>query len=49
MNSEKRVTIKDVARESGYSIATIHCALNGKTAGQVRLWIRGGENGRSKV
>ena len=30
MNSEKRVTIKDVARESGYSIATIHCALNGK-------------------
>ena len=30
MNSEKRVTIKDVARESGYSVATIHCALNGK-------------------
>lgn len=30
MNSEKRVTIKDVARESGYSIATIYCALNGK-------------------
>lgn len=30
MNKEKRVTIKDVARETGYSISTIHCALNGK-------------------
>ena len=27
---EKRPTIKDIAQQSGFSIGTVHCALNGK-------------------
>ena len=39
---EKRVTIKDSARETQYSIASIHCALNGKpgVSEEARQYIR---------
>ena len=39
---EKRVTIKDIARETQYSIASIHCALNGKpgVSEEARQYIR---------